>query len=67
MTQKKVNLLADYGATLIGLLVAISNAWLNIDWINFDIKKEYPKLVLSAIIAISGYISTVKLNTKTNV
>lgn len=67
MTQKKVNLLADYGATLIGLLVAISNAWLNIDWINFDIKKEYPKLVLSAIIAIGGYISTVKLNTKTNV
>lgn len=67
MTQKKINLLADYGATLMGLLVAISNAWLNIDWINFDIKKEYPKLILSAIIAIGGYKSIVKLKNKTNV
>ena len=58
MTKKK---LADYGATALGLIVAISSAWMTIDWAIFDIIKEWPKLVLSTIIAVGGYVSTLKL------
>lgn len=58
MTKKK---LADYGATILSLIVAIASAWMTIDWTTFDIKKEWPKLVLSAVIATGGYVSTFKL------
>ena len=61
MTKKRLNLLADYGATISGLTVAIASAWMTIDWTTFDIKKEWPKLVLSAVIAAGGYVSTFKL------
>lgn len=50
----------DHSATLIGILVAISTAWLTIDWTTFDIHKEWPKLVLSAIIATGGIITKIK-------
>lgn len=58
MTKNK---LADYGATILSLIVAIASAWMTIDWTIFDIKKEWPKLILSAIIAAGGYVSTLKL------
>lgn len=58
MTKNK---LADYGATVLSLIVAIASAWMTIDWTIFDIKKEWPKLILSAIIAAGGYVSTLKL------
>lgn len=45
----------NYYATIMGLVVAIAQAWMTIDWTNFDIKKEWPKLVLSAAIAIGGW------------
>lgn len=58
MRKKK---LADYGATILSFIVAIASAWMTIDWTTFDIKKEWPKLVLSAVIAAGGYVSTLKL------
>jgi hypothetical protein len=58
MKKKK---LADYGATALALIVAIASAWMTIEWTTFDIKKEWPKLILSAIIAAGGYVSTLKL------
>lgn len=61
MTKKRLHLLADYGATILSLIVAIASAWMTIDWTTFDIKKEWPKLILSAIIAAGGYVSTLKL------
>jgi hypothetical protein len=64
MTQKKINWISDHGATIMGILVAVAQAWITIDWKSFDITKEYPKLVLSAIIAIGGYVSTIKLKQK---
>lgn len=64
MTKKRLHLLADYGATALGLIVAISSAWMTIEWATFDIKKEWPKLILSAVIAIGGYVSTLKLKNK---
>lgn len=45
-------------ATLAGLVVAIANAWMNVDWTNFVLEKEWPELALSGIIAIVGYYST---------
>ena len=61
MTKKRI---ADYGATALALIVAIASAWMTIDWTTFDIKKEWPKLVLSAVIAAGGYMSTFKLKNK---
>ena len=61
MSKKK---LADYGATVLSLIVAIASAWMTIDWTTFDIKKEWPKLILSAVIAAGGYVSTLKLKNK---
>ncbi len=58
MSKKRI---ADYGATILSLIVAIASAWMTIEWTTFDIKKEWPKLILSAIIAAGGYVSTLKL------
>lgn len=51
-------------STIMGFIVAISTAWLTIDWITFDINKEYPKLILSALIGIGGYLTKIKSNVK---
>lgn len=56
--------LNDYLATVLGLAVALSQAWMTIDWANFVLEKEYPKLVLSAIIALGGYVTKFKANEK---
>lgn len=64
MTQKKINLLSDHGATILGILMAVAQAWITIDWKTFDIQKEYSKLILSAFIAYGGYISTIKIKKK---
>jgi len=51
-------------STLMGFIVAIATAWITIDWITFDINKEYPKLILSALIGIGGYMTKIKSNDK---
>ena len=51
-------------STLMGFTVAISTAWITIDWVTFDINKEYPKLILSALIGIGGYMTKIKSNDK---
>jgi hypothetical protein len=51
-------------STIMGLIVSISTAWITIDWVLFDIKKEYPKLILSALIAIGGYMTKIKSDDK---
>lgn len=61
MTKEVKNKLADHSATIIGITTAVATAWMTIDWATFDIKKEWPKLVLSAVVAISGIVSKVKL------
>jgi len=54
-------------STLMGFIVAISTAWITIDWTVFDINKEYPKLILSALIGIGGYMTKIKSDgTETN-
>jgi hypothetical protein len=49
-------------STVIGGIMAIANAWITIDWSTFDINKEYPKLVLSGLMAIGGYMTKIKSN-----
>ena len=51
-------------STLMGFIVAVSTAWITIDWVTFDINKEYPKLILSALIGIGGYMTKIKSNDK---
>ncbi len=62
MAKKRLDWYANHGATIAGIATAIATAWMTIDFSTFDIKKEWPKLVLSAIIAAGGYKSTLKLN-----
>lgn len=59
MTKAVKNKLADHSATIVGVTVAIASAWITIDWVTFDIKEEWPKLILSAIIAAGGIVSKV--------
>lgn len=57
--MKKIN--PDFAATILGLLVAIANAWVNIDWDNFEWNaNNCVKIGISAVIAAGGYISTIK-------
>lgn len=57
--MKKIN--PDFAATTLGVLVAIANAWVNIDWDNFEFSpNNCVKIGISAIIAAGGYISTFK-------
>lgn len=57
--MKKLN--PDFAATLLGLLVAVANAWMTIDWDNFEWSaNNCVKIGISAIIAAGGYVSTIK-------
>lgn len=57
--MKKIN--NDFAATMLGLLVAVANAWINIDWDNFEWSpNNCVKIGISAVIAAGGYISTFK-------
>jgi hypothetical protein len=61
MTKTVKRKLADWSATVIGALVAIANAWITIDWENFELnEKNCFKLALSGIIAFGGYLSRFK-------
>lgn len=61
MKKLTKKLMADWGATVSGLIVAIATAWSTINWKEFDIQKEYPHLIITAMIAVGGYLSTFKI------
>lgn len=46
-------------STVLGIVVAIANAWANVDWSNFawDTKHVAP-LVISGLIALGGYMTS---------
>ena len=61
--MKKFN--PDFLATGLGLLVAVANAWMTIDWDNFEWSaNNCIKLGISAVIAMGGYVSTIKVKKK---
>jgi len=47
-------------STVFGAIVAIANAWITIDWDNFIWSiNTCIKLLLSALIALGGYMTTI--------
>jgi len=50
----------NLASTLIGLGVAIANAWVNVDWETFQMDtKHLAPLVVSAMIAIGGHMTSI--------
>ncbi len=56
----------NHFSTVMGLLVAIANAWMTIDWTTFDWKRDYMKLVLSGVIAVGGWVTQIRLKDNGN-
>ena len=49
-------------STILGLIVAIGNAWLNVDWSNFEFNiRHIAPLVVSALVAIGGYMTSINI------
>lgn len=46
-------------STIMGGIVGVASAWMTIDWSNFDVQKEWPKLALSATIFLGGYLTQI--------
>ena len=63
--QEQVNKLKadlnDHAATILGVVVAVAMAWMDIDWSTFTFERDWKKLVLSGVIAAGGYLSKLKL------
>jgi hypothetical protein len=51
-------------STVMGAIVAIATAWSTIDLSLFDIKKDWIKLIIPALIAIGGYMTKINTNGK---
>lgn len=65
MTNKAKQKMAGYAASALGLMVAIANAWITIDWEHFEFTEgNIIKLALSGIIATGGFISRISVKTK---
>lgn len=60
LSKKLKESIRDWGATIAGIAVALGTAWSTIEWSTFDIKRDYMKLVVSALIALGGYFSKFK-------
>jgi len=49
-------------STIFGALVAIATAWQSIDWDNFEFNSgNVSKLLISAIIALGGYMTSINV------
>jgi hypothetical protein len=61
LSKRHRNLLS----TLFGAVVAISTAWVSVEWetFAFDFKHIAP-LVLSGLVALGGYMTTINVNDK---
>lgn len=52
---------SDLFATIAGVVMAVSTAWLLIDWNNFEFtKRNIFILILSTLNAVAGYFTTLK-------
>lgn len=52
--------IASYMSTIIACIVAVANAWANVDWSNFQTDfKHIAPLVISATIALGGYFTSI--------
>lgn len=54
-------------STILGLVVAIANAWVNVDWTDFEFNaKHIMPLVVSALIALGGWMTEINIKSKSN-
>lgn len=61
MTKKLREQVTNHAATMAGVIVALANAWITIDWTNFEFTDgNIMKLSLSGVIALGGYFSQFK-------
>jgi len=59
LTKKQASQLS----TLLGLVVAIANAWANVDWSNFELNSQHiMPLVISGLIALGGKMTSININ-----
>lgn len=50
-------------STMLGLIVAVANAWVNVDWTTFELNTAHvAPLLVSGAIALGGYMTSI--NTK---
>lgn len=48
-------------STILGLIVAVANAWINVDWTNFVFDTQHvAPLIVSALVAIGGYMTQIE-------
>jgi hypothetical protein len=65
-SDKKRRTYANVASTFMGILVAVAQAWMNIDWDQFDGSRSAwlkiaPKLVMSTVIALGGYLTSINI------
>jgi hypothetical protein len=61
LSNKHRNLLS----TLFGAIVAIATAWVSVEWETFTLDfKHIAPLVLSGLVALGGYMTTINANDK---
>ena len=61
LSKRHRNLLS----TLFGAIVAISTAWVSVEWDTFALDfKHIAPLVLSGLVALGGYMTTINANDK---
>jgi hypothetical protein len=53
-------------STFAGLLVAVGTAWSTIDFTVFEASKDWPKLIIPAMIAIGGYVTKINVERDEN-
>lgn len=59
MSKFKQNI-ASHMSTIIACIVAVANAWANVDWSTFEPDfKHIAPLVVSAVIALGGYYTSI--------
>lgn len=52
--------IASHMSTIIAYIVAVANAWANVDWSTFEADfKHIAPLVVSAVIALGGYFTSI--------
>lgn len=57
--RKKINW-NNHLSTIIGAVVAIANAWVNVDWSNFEMNIQHlGPLVVSGLIGLGGWMTSI--------
>ena len=47
-------------STVAGIIMAVATAWESVNWADFKLSVDGPKLAISALIAIGGYVTQLK-------